>query len=116
VLAVATAYLRALEGCGIGLEEARAMIWFRLTADADQFLSIAKLRALRRLWGRIEETCGLAAAPVFISAETAWRMMTRHGPYVNMLRSTIAVFSAALGGADAVTVLPFTLARGLPDR
>ena len=116
VLAVATAYLRALEGCGIGLEEARAMIWFRLTADADQFLSIAKLRALRRLWGRIEEACGLAAAPVFISAETAWRMMTRHGPYVNMLRSTIAVFSAALGGADAVTVLPFTLARGLPDR
>ena len=43
-------------------------------------------------------------------------MMTRHGPYVNMLRSTIAAFSAALGGADAVTVLPFTLARGLPDR
>jgi len=116
VLAVATAYLRALEGCGIGLEEARAMIWFRLTADADQFLSIAKLRALRRLWARIEETCGLPAAPVFISAETAWRMMTRHGPYVNMLRATIAVFSAALGGADAVSVLPFTLARGLPDR
>ncbi len=116
VLAVATAYLRALEGCGIGLDEARAMICFRLAADADQFLSIAKLRALRRLWGRVEEACGLAAAPVFISAETAWRMMTRHGPYVNMLRSTIAVLSAALGGADAVTVLPFTLARGLPDR
>jgi methylmalonyl-CoA mutase len=116
VLAAATAYLRALAGCGIGLDEARAMICFRLVADVDQFLSIAKLRALRRLWGRVEEACGLAAAPVFISAETAWRMMTRHGPYVNMLRSTIAVFSAALGGADAVTVLPFTLARGLPDR
>jgi methylmalonyl-CoA mutase len=43
-------------------------------------------------------------------------MMTKHGPYVNMLRSTIAVFAAAVGGADAITVLPFTLARGLPDR
>jgi methylmalonyl-CoA mutase len=116
MLAVATAYLRALETSGIGLDEARAMICFRLAVDADQFLGIAKLRALRRLWGRIEEACGLAAAPVFISAETAWRMMTRHAPYVNMLRSTIAVFAAALGGADAVTVLPFTLARGLPDR
>jgi methylmalonyl-CoA mutase len=116
VLAVAAAYLRALAGCGIGLDAARRMIFFRLSADADQFLSIAKFRALRRLWGRVEGACGLAAAPVFITAETAWRMMTRRDPYVNMLRSTIAVFSAGVGGADAITVLPFTLARGLPDR
>ncbi len=116
VLAVAIAYLRALAGLGIGLDAARRMIFFRLTADADQFLSIAKFRALRRLWGRVEDACGLAAAPVFITAETAWRMMTRRDPYVNMLRATIAVFSAGVGGADAITVLPFTLARGLPDR
>ena len=43
-------------------------------------------------------------------------MMTRRDPYVNMLRATIAVFAAGLGGADAVTVLPFTAALGLPDR
>ena len=43
-------------------------------------------------------------------------MMTRRDPYVNMLRATVAVFAAGLGGADAVTVLPFTLARGLPER
>ena len=36
--------------------------------------------------------------------------------YVNLLRATIAVFSAGLGGADAIMVLPFTPARGLPDR
>jgi methylmalonyl-CoA mutase len=116
VLAVATSYLRALEGCGTALDDARAMIFFRLTADADQFLTIAKFRALRRLWGRVEEACGLAPAPAFVGAETAWRMLTKRDPYVNMLRATIAVFSAGLGGADAVTVLPFTLARGLPDR
>jgi methylmalonyl-CoA mutase len=108
--------LRALEGCGIALDDARRMIFFRLTADADQFLTIAKFRALRRLWGRVEEACGLAPAPLFVGAETAWRMLTKRDPYVNMLRATIAVFSAGLGGADAVTVLPFTLARGLPDR
>ncbi|HEY6259701.1 MAG TPA: methylmalonyl-CoA mutase subunit beta [Xanthobacteraceae bacterium] len=115
VLAAATAYLRALESSGIALDRARAMIYFRLSADADQFLTIAKFRALRRLWARVEEACGLPAAPIFISAETAWRMMTKRDPYVNMLRATIAVFSASLGGADAITVLPFTLARGLPD-
>jgi hypothetical protein len=31
------------------------------------------------------------------------------------LRATIATFAAAIGGADAITVLPFTSARGLPD-
>ncbi|HEY3642143.1 MAG TPA: methylmalonyl-CoA mutase subunit beta [Xanthobacteraceae bacterium] len=116
ILSVATGYLRALEGCGIALDDARKMIFFRLSADADQYLTIAKFRALRRLWGRVEEACGLTAAPAFVGAETAWRMMTKRDPYVNMLRATIAVFSAGLGGADAITVLPFTLARGLPDR
>jgi methylmalonyl-CoA mutase len=115
-LAAAASYLRVLEGARIALDHARAMIYFRLAADADQFLTIAKFRALRRLWARVEEACGLAPAPTFVSAETAWRMMTKRDPYVNMLRATIAVFSANIGGADAVTVLPFTLVRGLPDR
>ncbi len=116
VLAVAADYLRALEGCGIALDDARRMIFFRLAADADQLLTIAKFRALRRLWGRVGEACGLAPAPAFVGAETAWRMMTKRDPYANMLRATIAVFSAAIGGADAITVLPFTLAHGLPDQ
>ena len=108
VLAVAVAYLRALEASGVALDAARGMIYFRLAADADQFLTIAKFRALRKLWARVEEACGLTPAPAFVAAETAWRMMTRRDPFVNMLRTTIAVVSAGLGGADAVAVLPFT--------
>jgi methylmalonyl-CoA mutase len=42
-------------------------------------------------------------------------MLTRRDAYVNMLRATIATFSAGIGGANAVTVLPHTLALGLPD-
>ena len=114
-LAVAVAYLRALEAGGIALEVARAAISFRLIADADQFLTMAKFRALRLLWARIEESCGLTPRPVFIAAETAWRMLTQRDPYVNMLRATMATFSAGLGGADSITVLPHTLALGLPD-
>jgi methylmalonyl-CoA mutase len=116
VLAVAVSYLRALEAGGMTLDAARRAIFFRLSADADQVLSIAKFRAARKLWARVEEACGLAAGHVFISAETAWRMMTKHDPWVNMLRGTIAVFAAGVGGADAVTVLPCTYALGLPDR
>jgi methylmalonyl-CoA mutase len=91
------------------------MIQMRLAADADQFLTIAKFRALRKLWARIEAACALTPAPIFIGAETAWRMLTRRDAYVNMLRATIAVVAAGLGGADAVAVLPFTMALGLPD-
>ncbi|MGB9367379.1 MAG: methylmalonyl-CoA mutase family protein [Xanthobacteraceae bacterium] len=114
-LGSAVTYLRALEAAGLPLDAARRMIYFRLAADADQFLTIAKFRAIRKLWARVGEACGLTPAPAYVSAETAWRMMTRRDPYVNLLRSTIAVFAAGVGGADAITVLPFTAAIGLPD-
>jgi methylmalonyl-CoA mutase len=116
VLATALAYLRALETEGVALEAARRMIFFRLAADADQFLTIAKFRALRKLWAQVEAACALAPAQAFVSAETAWRMLARRDPQVNIVRATIAVFAAAIGGADAIAVLPFTAALGLPDR
>jgi methylmalonyl-CoA mutase len=115
VLATAVLYLRVLEGAGHSLNAARRMIFFRLAADADQFLTIAKFRALRKLFARVEQACGLQPEPIFISAETAWRMMTQRDPWVNVLRTTMAAFAAGLGGADSVTVLPFTAALGLPD-
>ena len=115
VLATAVAYLRAIEEAGVALEDAQNMIYARLSADADQFLTMAKFRALRLLWARVEQACGLAPKPLFIAAETAWRMLTQRDPYVNMLRATMATFSAGLAGATAITVLPHTLALGLPD-
>lgn len=115
VLAVGVAYLRALETAGIPLDAARGMVYARLAADADQFLTMAKFRALRLLWARIEQSCGLTPKPLFISADTAWRMLTQRDPDVNMLRATIAAFSAGLGGANSINVLPHTLALGLPD-
>jgi methylmalonyl-CoA mutase len=115
VLAVAVAYLRAFKR-GFALDNARRLIFFRLATDADQYLTMAKFRALRKLWARVEAACGLSPEPIFISAETAWRMMTKRDPWVNMLRATMAVFSAGLGGANSISVLPYTAALGLPDR
>ncbi|HKG81781.1 MAG TPA: methylmalonyl-CoA mutase family protein [Beijerinckiaceae bacterium] len=114
-LATGVAYLRALEGAGLALAEARRALSFLMVADGDEFLTIAKLRALRRVWARVEEACGVAPEPIRLHTETAWRMATRRDPWVNLLRGTIAAFSAGIGGADGVTVLPFTAALGLPD-
>ena len=115
VLGNAVTYWRMFADAGVPLDQARRLVFFRLAADADEFMTIAKFRALRKLWARVEEASGLTPKPTFVSAETAWRMMTQRDPYVNMLRTTIAVTAAGLGGADAVSVLPFTAARGLPD-
>ncbi|MDX2289039.1 MAG: methylmalonyl-CoA mutase family protein [Hyphomicrobiaceae bacterium] len=114
-LATGVTYLRALEAHGLPLAEARRAVDFTIAVDADQLLGLAKLRALRRLWSKVEESCGLAPEPIRIHAETAWRMMTRRDPWVNMLRATMAVFTAGIGGADSVGVLPHTLPLGLPD-
>ena len=114
-IAAGVSYLRLLEASGFALEQARQRISFLMAADADEFLTIAKFRALRKLWARVEQACGLKPQPAFVSAETAWRMTTRRDPYVNMLRATIAVTAAGVGGANAISVLPFTAALGLPD-
>ena len=114
-IASGLAALRACEAGGLDLDAASRMIDFRLAADADEFLTLAKFRALRRLWAGVERACGLEARPIRLHGETAWRMMTRRDPWVNLLRSTVAVFSAGLGGADSICVLPFTQAIGLPD-
>ncbi len=115
VIATGVEYLRLLEADGLSLEDARREIAFLLAADADEFLSLAKFRALRLLWARVKSACGLAPEPLRFHAETAFRMITRYDPWVNILRTAMGVFAAGVGGADAVTVLPFTLVLGLPD-
>jgi methylmalonyl-CoA mutase len=114
-IASAVAYLRVLEAHSVPIEKARDAIYFRLSADAEQFLTTAKFRAIRKLWARVEAACGLTPKPALITAETAWRMLTKHDAYVNMLRNAIAVTAAGLAGADTITVLPHTAPLGLPD-
>ncbi|MFZ3494036.1 methylmalonyl-CoA mutase family protein [Streptomyces sp. 5.8] len=115
-LATGVAYLRALTESGLSTEAAFGELEFRYAATADQFLTIAKLRAARRLWARIAEACGAPAAGAQRQhAVTSPVMMTRRDPWVNMLRTTVACMAAGVGGADAVTVLPFDQELGLPD-
>lgn len=117
-LALSTAldYVRHLSESGVEPAEAFRRIDFRVSATADQFVTIAKLRALRRTWARVGEVLEVPEADrgAWIHAVTSWRMQTRTDPWVNLLRDTIACFAAAAGGADAITVLPYDHALGLP--
>ncbi|MBO1418333.1 methylmalonyl-CoA mutase family protein [Streptomyces sp. FH025] len=116
-LATGVAYLRALTAAGLSVDAALDRLEFRYAADADQFLTIAKFRAARRLWARVAEVSGASAeaSAQRQHAVTSQVMMTARDPWVNMLRTTVACLAAGVGGADAVTVLPFDSALGLPD-
>ena len=110
-IAAAVAYLRVLTEAGLPVAKALRQISFRLAADDDQFLTIAKIRALRRLWARVAEVVGEPdSGAAVVHAETSLPMMTQRDPWVNMLRTTLAAFGAGVGGADTVLVFPFDVA------
>ncbi|WP_027588087.1 methylmalonyl-CoA mutase small subunit [Acidipropionibacterium thoenii] len=115
-IATAVEYVRALIEQGVSAEEAFDAINFRVTATHDQFLTISRLRALRVLWNRIGEVFEVPEAKrgARQQAVSSWRELTRDDPFVNILRGTISTFGAAVGGAEAITTLPFDGAIGLP--
>lgn len=116
-LAVGAAYLRLLVGAGYSVDDAAGLIEFRYAATDEQFPTIAKFRAARRLWNRVAELSGVAAQSCaqVQHGVTSRPMMSKYGTYVNMLRTTVASFAAGVGGAQSVTVLPFDAALGLPE-
>lgn len=114
-IAVGVAYLRALTEAGFSPAVAAALIEFRYAATDEQFPTIAKLRAARQLWSRVLELSGCEGVEMRIHAVSSRPMLSKYDPYVNMLRGTVAAFAAGVGGADAVTVLPFDSANGVPD-
>lgn len=115
-LAGGLTYLRALTAAGLDLVTAARQLEFRFAASADQFLTIAKLRAARMLWHRVTQACGLPETEGGMRqhAVTSRAMLTRRAPYVNIPRTTVAALAAAAGGASAITVQPFDSAIGQP--
>lgn len=114
-LAAGARYLRALTDAGFAPDRAAELIDFRYAATDQQFPTIAKLRAARRLWTRVLELSGISPIGQAQHAVTSRPMMSRYDTYVNMLRTTVATFAAGVGGADAVTTLPFDEPLGLPE-
>lgn len=113
-MAGAAHVLQEMDGRGIQPADAVRRIHFHVCVDADFFMSLTKLRALRLLWSRMQSAAGLDPRAAWIHARTSRRMASVLEPYPNLLRGTTAAMSAVLGGIDSLHVEPFTTAAGQP--
>jgi methylmalonyl-CoA mutase len=102
---------------GLNVDAAARQLLFSISLGTHHFLAVAKLRAARRLWARVVEACGGSpdAAGMRVHARVSKRVLTLRDPYVNLLRNTVACYAAGLGGAEAITSVPFDTVAGLPD-
>ncbi len=114
VLATVIEHLRLFAAAGIAPDDMAERIGVTLAADTDQFLTIAKFRAVRLLLGHALGAAGIERI-LPVHAETAWRTLSRREPRMNVLRATGAAFAAAVGGADSITVLPFDALERSPS-
>jgi methylmalonyl-CoA mutase len=116
-LATGVEYLHRLEAAGVTPDIACRRLRLIMPVGRDFFMELAKLRAVRALWARVADACGVppgdASCPVH--AMTSPRTLSIYDPWVNILRGTTHVFAAVAGGADVITVLPFDSALGKPD-
>jgi methylmalonyl-CoA mutase len=109
VLATAVTYLRELGQRGIAAETVVPRLRLSLSIGGNFFIEIAKLRAMRLLWGRVMEAFEVPepARKAHLHARTGLWNKTVLDPYVNMLRTTTEAFSAVVGGCDSLHVGPF---------
>lgn len=107
LLARGVEVLRTLEAAGVPPEQAFGLVELRLAATDDQFSTIAKFRAVRRLWSRLAELCDVADPRTRVHGVTSRPMTSKYDVHVNLLRATVAAFGAGVGGADALSVVPF---------
>ncbi|MDL2407693.1 methylmalonyl-CoA mutase family protein [Rhizobium calliandrae] len=109
-------HMKMLDQTGTSPDAVLGITSLCLTADQNQFVTVAKARAARMIFARIAEVCGISDPPAaHLFMQTSYRMLTRLDAETNILRNTIAVFAAGTGGADEISVLPHTLAHGIPD-
>ena len=109
------AYMRLMGECGMSADEAAQAIEIKLSADTDIHLTIAKLRAARRVFARIAKSFGATQTRANIHVVTAGRMLSAQDPWTNLIRNACAGFAAAAGGADSITIRPLTDAIGRPS-
>ena len=115
LMAHAVDTMRRLSAAGYDLNAFSEQVNFTVATGGNYGLEIAKLRAARRLWARVQEAMGFETSPMLLQSVSSARMLTRFDPWVNMLRNTAACFAASVGGVDIVTVRAFNEALGVPE-
>lgn len=115
VTELAVAFSKAA-GIAAGEDDFTAMadrLFFSFAVDTHFFTEVAKLRASRLMFRSFASAYGVEEPPaVPVIACTSLRTFTLADPYVNLLRSANEAFSAAVGGADAISVASFDRLTG----
>ena len=112
-LAAANELMAKLSDRGYDATAVAKNIIFNFAIGGNYFMEIAKIRAARMLWSKIVEqykpSCE-CACKAFINATSSTWNKSIFDPYVNMLRTTTETMSAAIAGADSISVMPFNVA------
>jgi methylmalonyl-CoA mutase len=89
----------------LGLESDLAeRLNFNFSVGSNYFLEIAKIRAFKMVWAQVLGEYDLKEGKPYLSAETCLWNKSKTDAHNNMLRTTTEAMSAALGGADSITV------------
>lgn len=98
---MAFALSKTKELCELYGEEILSKIIFRVAVGANYFFEIAKIRALKFLFNQFSKEYNLDLTP-YIFAETSLRNKSVSDSENNLIRSTLELAAAMIGGADAV--------------
>jgi len=89
-------------------EQTAKKIWMHLSAGSLYFPEIAKFRAARLLWTRVLDGYNLDSdIPLTVHTSTSMWNKSIADPHNNMLRATTEATSAAVGGANRITIHPY---------
>lgn len=113
-LSAAVQYLWEGQKQGLPIASLAEKIVFSFAVDSNYFMTIAKLRAARRLWACLAEAFETAPEhfKMAIHAVTSELTETLYDEHVNILRTTNQAFAAAIGGIEYLQIHPFNHASG----
>lgn len=89
---------------GLSPDVIAQQIAFQVDVDTDFFLSIAKLKALRKCWATILQAYNVSAVQVNIHASSQAWTKESFQPHGNLIKSTTAALAAIAGGCNYLTV------------
>lgn len=105
---------------GLSADEYAPHVGFKFHVDMDFFETIAKLRAFRRMWGKInkerfgcKDTRSLQAR---MTIQTAGRSLLAQQPLNNIIRTTIEAMAAVMAGVEGSHICAYDEAYAIPTK
>jgi methylmalonyl-CoA mutase N-terminal domain/subunit len=118
MLAYGIDLVRSCMESGLSADDVLPRFGFQIAQANDFFEEICKIRALRRIWATTMHEKFGAEDPrsmhVRIHTHTSGAVLTAQQPLVNLIRTTLHAFGAALSGVQAMEVSAYDEALAIP--